>query len=126
MSKNVASASKNLLGASKDLPSTSVESIDPPLYTPPQWGSRVVYDDIGRKQLVGCKCGEPDDEPPIKRITSTSPLLRSDTDVDIDSDSDEGDSSLLLGNDDVVQVSGSPSLFVDINLPVHMADAGLA
>ena len=46
--------------------------------------------------------------------------------MDVDSDSDEGDSSLLLGNDDVVQVSEPPPLFVDINLPVSTADAGLA
>ena len=45
--------------------------------------------------------------------------------MDVDSDSDVGDSSLLLGNDDVVQVSEPPPLFVDINLSVNMADAGL-
>ena len=52
--------------------------------------------------------------------------MGSDTDVDVDSDSDVEDSSLLLGNDDVVQVSEPPPLFVDINLPVNMADAGMA
>ena len=46
--------------------------------------------------------------------------------MDVDSDSDEGDSSLLLRNDDVVQVSEPLPQFVDINLPVNMADADLA
>ena len=41
-------------------------------------------------------------------------------------DSEEGDSSLLLKNVDVVQVSGQPPLFVDINMPVNMTDASLA
>ena len=59
-----------------------------------------------------CKWGEPDDEPPIKRVTPTAPLLGSDTDVDVDSDFDSGDSSFfLLKNDDVVQVSEPPPLF---------------
>ena len=84
------------------------------------------YDETGRKQLVGCKWGESDDEPPLKRVTPTAPRLGSDTDVDVDSDSDSGDSSLLLENDDVLQVSEPPPLIVDINLPVNMADAGMA
>ena len=55
---------------------------------------------------MGCKWGEPDDEPPIGRVIPTAPSLQgSDTDVAVDSDSDEGDSSLLLGTDDVVEVS---------------------
>ena len=91
----------NLPGAYEDLPGTSVE-INPPLYPSPQWGTRVVYDETGKKQLVGCKWGEPDDEPPTKRVTPTAPLLESDTDVDVysESDEDEGDSSILLENDD--------------------------
>ena len=72
--------------------------------------------------------GEPDDEPPTKRVTPTARLLGSDTDVDVDSESDEdeGDSSILLENDDWVQVSVPPPLFEDINLPVNMANTGMA
>ena len=89
----------NLPGAYKDLPGTLVE-INPPLFSPPQWGTRVVYVETGKKQLVGCKWDEPDDEPPTKRLTPTAPLLGSDTDVDSESDEDEGDSSIPLENDD--------------------------
>ena len=117
----------NLPSAYRDLPSKSVE-INPPLYPPPQWGTRVVYDETGKKQLEGCKWGEPDDEPPTSRLTLTAPLLGSDsdTDVNVDSDSDEGDSSILRGNDDWAQVSGPSPLFEDINLPVDMANIGMA
>ena len=78
--------------------------------------------------MVGCKCGEPDDEPPTERVTPTAPLLESDTDVDVDSESDEDerDSSILLENDDGVPVNGPPPLFEDINLPVNMANTGMA
>ena len=39
---------------------------------------------------MGCKWGEPDDEPTIGRVIPTVPSLQgSDTDVDVDSDSDE-------------------------------------
>ena len=89
---------KNLPSAYKVLPCTSAE-INQPLYPPPQWGTRVVYD-----------------EPPTSRLTPTAPLLESDsdadsdtdvqdTDVTVDSESDKGASSILLGNDDWVQVS---------------------
>ena len=47
--------SKDLLSASKDLSSTSVKTISPSQCPLPQWGTRVVYDNKGRKQLVGCK-----------------------------------------------------------------------
>ena len=61
------------------------------------------------------------------RVIPTAPSLQgSDTDVDVDSDSDEGDSSLLQGNDDVVEGSEQPPLVVDINPSINMADAGLA
>ena len=113
---------KDLPSASKDLSSTSVKTISPSQNPLPQWGTRVVYDDEGRKQLVGCKWGEPDDEPPIGRVIPTAPSLHgSDTDVDDDSDSDEGDSSLLLGNDEGVDVSQQPPLVVDINPSINMA-----
>ena len=46
--------------------------------------------------------------------------------MDVDSDSDEGDSSLLQGNDDVIEVSEQPPLVVDINPSINMADVGLA
>ena len=53
----------------------------------------MVYNDKGRKQLVRCKWGEPDDEPLIGRVIPTALSLHgSDTNVDVDSDSDEGDS----------------------------------
>ena len=75
---------------------------------------------------MGCKWGEPNDEPPIGRVIPTAPSLRgSDTDVDVDSDSDEGDSSLLLDNDEVVEVSEPPPLVVDIKPSINMADVGL-
>ena len=87
----------------------------------------MVYDEKGRKQLVGCKWGKPDDEPPIGRVIPTAPSLHgSDTDVDVDSDSDEGDSSLLLGKDDDIEVSEPPPLVVDINPSINMTDVGLA
>ena len=118
---------KDLPSASKDLSSTSVKTISPSQHPLPQWGTRVFYDDKGRKQLVGCKWVEPDDEPPIGRVIPTAPSLQgSDTDVDVDSDSDEGDSLLLLGNDDVVEVSEPPPLIADINPSINMADVGLA
>ena len=76
---------------------------------------------------MGCKWGEPDDEPPIGRVIPTAPSLHgSHTDVDVDSDSDEGDSSLLLDNDEVVEVSEHPPLVVDINPSINMTDVGLA
>ena len=81
--------------------------------------------DKGGQALVRLKGkrGKPDDEHPIKMVTTTAPLLGSDTDVDVDSESDEdeGDSSILLENDDWIQVSGHPPLFVYINLPVYGA-----
>ena len=55
LSKNLTSASKNLPGASKYLPSKFVESINPPLYPPPQWGTTIVYDETGRTQLMGVR-----------------------------------------------------------------------
>ena len=71
--------------------------------------------------------GKPDDEPPIGRVIPTAPSLHgSDTDVDVDSDFDEGDSLLLLGNDDVVEVSEAPPLVVDINPSINMVDVSLA
>ena len=119
--------STNLPSISKDLSSTSVKTISLSQYPLPQWGTRVVYDDKGRTQLVGCTLGEPDDETPIGRVIPTAPsLLASDTDVDVDSDSDEGDSWLLLGNDDVVEVSELLPLVVDIISSINMADVGLA
>ena len=76
---------------------------------------------------MGCKWGEPDDEPPIGRVIPTASSLQGlDTNVDIDSYSNEGDSSLLLGNDDVVEVSEPPPLIADINHSINMADVGLA
>ena len=76
---------------------------------------------------MGCKWGEPDDEPPLGRVIPTAPSLQgSDTDVAVDSDSDEGDRSLLVGNDEVVDVSEQPPLVVDINSSINMADVGLA
>ena len=76
---------------------------------------------------MGCKWGELDDEPPIGKVIPTAPSLQgSDTDVDVDSDSHEADSSLLLGNDDVVEVSEPPSLIAAINPSINMADVSLA
>ena len=73
-----------------------------------------------------CKWGEADDELPIGRVKPTATFLQgSDANVDVDSDSDEGDSSLLQGNDDVVEVSEPAPLVVDINLSINMADVGL-
>ena len=46
--------------------------------------------------------------------------------MDVDSDSVEGDSSLLLGNVDAVEVSEPPPLIAHINPSMNMADDGLA
>ena len=60
-------------------------------------------------------------------VIPIAPCLHgSDTDVNVDSDSDEGDSSLLQGNDDVVEVNEPPPVVVDINPSINMADVGLA
>ena len=86
---------------------------------------------------MGCRWGEPDDEPPTSRLTPTAPLLGSDSDADsdtdvqdtdviVDSESDDGDGSILLGNDDWEQVSGQLPSDEDIILPVDMADVGNA
>ena len=59
---------------------------------------------------MGCKWGEPEDEPSTSRLTPTAPLLGSDSDADsdtdvqdtdmiVDSESDEGDGSIRIGND---------------------------
>ena len=67
-------------------------------------------------------------EPPTSRLTPTAPLLGSDsdTDVSVDSESDEGDGSIPLGNDDWVQISRPSPSFEDTNLPVNMANVGMA
>ena len=76
---------------------------------------------------MGCKWSESDNEPPIGRVIPIAPSLQgSDTDVDVDSDSDEGDGSLLLGNDEVVEVSEQPTLVLDINPSIIMTDVGIA
>ena len=72
------------------------------MYPPPQWRTRIVYDEIGRKQLMGLRGVNRTTNQPTKRVTPLAPLLGSDTDVDVDleSDEDEGDRSILLKNDD--------------------------
>ena len=49
-----------------------------------------------------CKWGEPDDELPIGRVIP--PLPRYGGQTRTWTDSDEGNKSLLLGNDDIVEI----------------------
>ena len=95
----------NLPSAYKVLPSTSAE-INQPLYPPPQW--------LTTAPLLGLD-SDADSNTDVQ-----------DSDVIVDSESDEGDSSILLGNDNWGQVSGQLPPFQDIILPVDMPDAGNA
>ena len=52
-----------------DLHSASVSGIDPTL----RFGARIVYDDKGKLQLVPSKFGEPNEEPPVRKVTPTAP-----------------------------------------------------
>ena len=65
--------------------------------------------------------GGPNEEPPFRRVTPTAPSYL-DSDLDTDSDCDTGDDPVLLEDDGIVGISGSPSLVVDINQFVAMAD----
>ena len=64
-------------------------------------GTRIVYDDKGKPQLVSCRFGEPNEEPPVRKVTPTAPSYL-DSDLDTDSDSDVGHGSLLLEDDGIV------------------------
>ena len=108
-----------VVGIGEDLYSASVSGINPTL----GFGTRIVYDDKGKPQLVPSRWGEPNEEPLARKVTPTAPSY---LDSDLDTDSDVGDGLLLLEDNGIVGVSGSPSLVVNINQFVAMADLGQA
>ena len=78
-----------------DLHSASVSGIYPTL----RFGTRIIYDDKGKPQLVISRFGEPNEEPPVRKVTPTAPSY---LDSDLDTDSDVGDGSLLLEDEGIV------------------------
>ena len=80
-----------VVGIWEYLYSASVSGINPTL----GFGTRIVYDDKGKPQLVPSRFGEPNEEPPVRKVTPMAPSYL-DSDLDTDSDSNVGDGSLLL------------------------------
>ena len=72
-----------VVGIGEDLYCASVGGINPTLC----FGTRIVYDDKGKPQLVPSRFGEPKEEPPVRKVTPTAPSYL-DSDLDTDSDSD--------------------------------------
>ena len=92
-----------VVGIGKNIHSTSVSGINPTL----GFGTRIVYDDKGKPQLVPSRFREPNEEPPVRKVTPNAPSYL-DSDLDTDSESDVGEDSLLLEDEGIkwITISG--------------------